>query len=850
MRALVVLVAAMMLQVQPCVSALEQAWNGMTLIQALERLRSEGLNVLYSSELVKPSMVVLAEPEGETPLEVLAALLAPHGLAVRVGAGGALMVVSAPSQAPATGAIRGRVLAEDTGQPLAGAGVRVDGREELVWSGRDGAFELTGLPAGSHRVEVRAAGYLAALLDAVEVAAGETSEQTVVLSPQPRFLQEVVVTPSQHGFLARQPESSQVLDRSEVQRVPHLADDVFRVIHRLPGVGAGDISAGFSLRGSSPEEVTILLDGLEIFEPFHMRDFASVVSVVDSEAVGSVNVLSGGYPADLGDSMGGVVEIAAQIPEQRVRSLGASLLFVRALAGGITDEGGNAWSVSFRRGFLDWVLDWTERIGESTGLQSSPEYSDLFGLWRHPVGESSLLEARLLGSRDRFHYEEDDHADDAIAHNSGVYVWATLLSTGQEGLGVRSMVSASRVNRKIAGVSDNWPESYSQTDDARDLDVVGLKQDWVLEPSRGHLLKWGADVRYAEARYENHSLYRNFDPLHTGGPPTVSEVNIETRPSGWQLALYSADRFRIATGVTGEVGVRWDRQTWAPGEDQISPRLNLVWELGGSGTIRAAWGRFAQAQGIYELQVEDGLETFFPAQWAVHRVVSYEYVWTSGLRLKLEGYHKSMTDLRPRFENLFEPIDILPAGEADRVRLDPDRARARGFELMLKSPTRSSWTWWLGYALSEAEDRIEWAWQPRSWDQRHALSFSVNWQAGKGWNLNLAGVAHSGWPTTPVYAHWEQLPDGSWTIVGELGQRNSARYPSYQRLDVRASRTVATSRGTFSFFFDVTNILNRDNVRSTGDIRYGAGPDGTIVVAIDHDMWAPILPSFGVSWVF
>jgi hypothetical protein len=165
----------------------------------------------------------------------------------------------------------------------------------------------------------------------------------------------------------------------------------------------------------------------------------------------------------------------------------------------------------------------------------------------------------------------------------------------------------------------------------------------------------------------------------------VVQREAHVRPEGWQFALYTADRFRLAPGVTAEVAVRWDRQDWAPGDDQLSPRLNLVWETAHLGTVRAGWGSFAQSQAIYELQAEDGVTSFFPAQSAEHLLLAWERTSTSGLTTRVEAYRKIMTDLRPHYENLFEPYDLFPEGERTDT-IGPDCAEAQRHRARTQGP--------------------------------------------------------------------------------------------------------------------------------------------------------------------
>ena len=136
-----------------------------------------------------------------------------------------------------------------------------------------------------------------------------------------------------------------------------------------------------------------------------------------------------------------------------------------------------------------------------------------------------------------------------------------------------------------------------------------------------------------------------------------------------------------------EASLRWDRQTQTD-QEELSPRLNLIYAPVSRLALRAAWGRFYQPQRINELQVEDGESRFFPAQRAEHRLVSLEWLLASRWRLRADAYMKVMSDLRPRYENLFDPFELFPEGEGDRIRIAPDRAEAKGLEPPRAAPFR------------------------------------------------------------------------------------------------------------------------------------------------------------------
>ena len=96
MRRLLFIVAIVVaiLSIGPAASGqTTMTFAGRTLPDALRVLQASGLKLVFSSELVRDDMRVIAEPSGKTPRKILDEILSQHGLQVRSGPGGTLLVV-------------------------------------------------------------------------------------------------------------------------------------------------------------------------------------------------------------------------------------------------------------------------------------------------------------------------------------------------------------------------------------------------------------------------------------------------------------------------------------------------------------------------------------------------------------------------------------------------------------------------------------------------------------------------------------------------------------------------------------------------------------------------------------
>lgn len=680
--------------------------------------------------------------------------------------------------------------------------------------------------------------------DSLLIVRDETKRETPPPAPKtepppqmPITLAEIVVTPSRFTILRDEPESRQFLSREDVRRLPHFSDDLYRAIGRVPGATASDVSARFNLRGGNADEVLVLVDGAEIHDPFHVKDLSRAFSTIDAEAVGSVDVLSGGYPAEYGGRMSGVVDIDTTSPSETRQEAGISLLNARLMSQGTFADSRGSWLVSLRHGYLREVL---RLIDDSS--EFDPRYEDLIGKIQWTLGDSAVASAHLLVAQDRLELHEEPDTD-AIANYGDRYAWLNVRGSLSPRLFAQSVLSYGNLSRHRDGhfVDDNGIQT-GQLVDRRDARVISLKNDATLELSARNLLKFGATARRASARYDyDGSSSVQLAGFRLGAPPFRVDRSVHVRPSGSELAAYVADRVRLSEQVVIEAGLRVSNESYTPDGTHLDPRLNASWTPTARTSMRAAWGIVHQPERIDDLQVEDGIGEFGAAQRSKQRVIGIEHLFRERVHARVELYEKTMTQLRPRFENLFDSLLLFPELRADRVRIDPERGTARGVELLVRTDSAARISGWLSYTLASVSDVIGGDDVPRSWDQRHGLTCSVNLRQGAYWNINLAGTFHSGWPTTPVVA---RLAGGQ--LVSSLGERGRTRLPSYRRTDLRVSR----SAGPLTLFVEVLNVFNDANVTRVDGFDFNVAANGDVTALPRYESVLTVLPSFGVTWRF
>ena len=421
------------------------------------------------------------------------------------------------------------------------------------------------------------------------------------------------------------------------------------------------------------------------------------------------------------------------------------------------------------------------------------------------------------------------------------FVRVTLLPSS-----VTLLSSRSLDNLRVAEMNDP-DQMLARIHDEREAKDWGVSQHWWWSGWRGHDIRWGVEYRDSEATYD-YSGQAEYDGFLAGlgGLENPLDRVIRAAPEGHALSLFLSDRWSWSDATWLELGLRWDRQTWTDPQfgSQLSPRVSLMHRPDANTDLRLTWGRYSQSQAIHRLQVEDGVTQFFAPQRSDHFIAGYRRYLAGGYRLRAEAFYKRYERVKPRFENLFNPLALIPELAPDRVRLDPRSAEAKGIELSLEYRGDGPLEWWFSYVLSRATDEIDGRSQARSWDQRHALQAGLSWRNGP-WEAGVAVNAHSGWPVTPLAVEYDSADD---EFLPVPGARNSDNHNTFFTLDFRISRDFAVRKGRLSAFLEVSNATNRDNVCCIDyDIDDEIEP---VMIDASPDYWVPIIPAVGILWEF
>ncbi len=814
-------------------------YAGRTVAEVIDEFRAAGHPFAYSSHLVADNLIVETEPAGGNAVDVVRQILASHGLTLQEEAGVFLVVreQGVAGQVLLVIRARGDDLPIDEAQlslnPVLSGGSRI----------APGVYQYLDVKPDRYRVVINADGF-ERTSRVFDVSPGETTVINIGMQIEIPEIEAITVSASRYEIVRDISASHFLIDRRSIQTMPDVGEDPLRATQRLPGAAASGASAKTHFRGGEESEIGIMLNGQRLFDPFHVRDYQNIFSAIDARAIEGIEVFTGGFPVRYGDRMSGFVLMDSLEPERpRQTELGISVFNTSVLTAGV--DANKRWLFSARRGNLDLVID--PKFG-------SPSYYDVFAELAIDVTPNTTLSINTLYADDLVTVIlETDPAElervDSKTRNA--QLWLQLNTRWSDALSTSTVLSAMSYSNLRQGFTVDPEKVIATVRDEREIREFGMRQDWTWRSSDVHVLQWGLQADISDAHYDYAVVaeYFGLQALYPQQPGAIARAQVAS-PSGGSYAAYIADRWKLSPKTIFEWGLRWDDQTYTElGSDaQLSPRISLLHKLGERSELRLSWGRYHQSQGIHELQIEDDVTQYWPAQRADHLIAGLHHRFRNDVMLRVEIFHKDMQDIRPRFENLFDPLALIPEVQPDRVRLEPASAKSRGIEV---SVDRSSgaWNWWASYSLTKSVDRIAGADVRRSWDQPQAFQGGFGW-SNKTWDVSLAASVHSGWPATDL-ALIENGVDanGDPILVVVPGPRNTLRHATFASVDLRVSRRFKVGRGTLTAFVEISNAINRRN-ECCDDWDLEDNAAGNEILEISKDYWLPRLPAFGLLWEF
>ena len=760
--------------------------------------------------------------------------------------------VSAP-----TGWLIGVVTNVASGLPLR-ADVTIDRPRRGERTDSTGRFTFRDVPAGSVHVRVNAFGYEPADTSVV-VRAGDTTRVSFRLRVLPQSLapvRTVAKSPERARFEEQATPSVVSISGAEVRRVPAVGEsDVLRSVSLLPGVVArNDFSAGFNVRGGEADQNLVLLDGIPIYNPFHL---GGLFGTFIDKAVSGVDVITGAFPSRYGGRLSSVLDVKS-LAETRGGAHGTaevSLLSSSVFAGGTVGTGKLSWNVAARRTYADKVVEWIRGSNDFPyHFQDAQLRARLLLPNGGALGLTSYAGKDLLYHQDEsiqlitdpggpVNFPDDD--DETITFDWGNQVAGLTL---EQPLGGRTTLAQRLAYSRFGTHFDLPSQRVYLAQSVAELQVGGS----VTHAREHHTVSAGYEASSYRTSYreqiaigsgDNGSDVEFPDPLATDGDTTLRQ-----RPA--MAGLFAEDlwkpneRWIVRAGLRGEYvsGARWTG---------VSPRASAKFFATTRLAFTASGGRYSQWMRAMRnedlpLRVFDlwlGSDKDIPVSTSTQLGLGVER-WLSDTRfLRVEGYGKT-------YDHLAEPASTVDP----RIRPSLLRyydGRSYGLDVYLRQLERNGFSGWVAYSYGvTTRERNGLSYWPAH-DRRHNANVVATYApAARRWALGshlgvATGTPYTGW--AGVMNRWRYDPiRGVWSGPGSdgtenvRGSRNGERFPFYWRLDLSAERRFEVGGTSIKPYLNLVNVFNRKNVfLYTLDSKV----DPAVIKGASQ---LPFLPSFGL----
>jgi outer membrane receptor for ferrienterochelin and colicin len=838
----------------------------------LEISQESGITISYNNKLSDMTIPVSGNFKNKTISNILTNLLRDKTLDFKQIADQIVIFEkkdAGSDKSENNSSIEGLIIDEKTKDPLPYVNVVIVGTNIGTMSDLNGRYKIEKLPAGKYNLMFLSIGYEQKEIENIVLTSDQNYDVGIsYLAVAFITLNEVVVSPGSYSVMEKT-KSVISLSNENVKNMAY-ADDITRSVSRLPGISASDYSSKFAIRGGEANEVLISLDGMELYEPFHQRDFSGgLFNIVDIDVVRGVDLMTGGYSSEYGNRLSGVFNMKSKTinNNERHTKIGLSVMNAQLYTDGKFANNKGSYIISGRRGLLDLSL---KALGNNEWF---PKFYDGFAKVEYKLNNKHTMSFHFLNSGDKAlinNAPEGDAIEEFNSEFNSIYAWASLKSSYSDKLFSRSMLYTGNINHLRTGELAKYEPTDKGTfeiSDRRDYSFIGIKQDWNWETFKKLHLKFGFEIK------ELRSDYQYEDSIHELRVNQNEELyffnrnlSFSSKPQGEQFGSYVNTRFKIYPRLIAETGLRFDYTSYT-GDKNWSPRASLLYILSNRTSIRGGWGYYYQSQFINNIDLLSDAGDFNSAALAKHYVLGLEHNFMNGINLRLEGYYKDYSNVSPFWTNLRDHLESYPEARNDLVKIELNGITSKGVELFLKYDEGKKISWWFSYALAQAVDDIKsidyngmllkrTGKTPRLNDQRHTIYADINYKPSKTWHISTSWQYYVGWPRTDYTYRYTFLPDGEYHFYAVHSEYNSTLYPAYHRMDIKVNKSFSLKYGSINAYLLIVNVYNRENLKKfdldsqNNNEEYSLDANGNYVKFIDNKYWLGLVPVFGLSWEF
>lgn len=697
------------------------------------------------------------------------------------------------------GSIRGNVYEKETGEPLAYASVFLKGTPYGDVSDINGFFNISGLPIGEYTLVISYLGFDTVSVD-IAIKTNQIINKQINMVESSTLLGEVSVSGKKQQARTEVQISSLTVTPQEIKALPSTGGeaDIAQYLQIIPGVvSTGDQGGQIYIRGGSPVQNRILLDGVTIFNPFHS---IGLFSVFETEAIRTVDVLTGGFPAEYGGRISAIVDIKTREGNKTRPSgiISASPFIAKALFEGpiskFTEDkqGSISYLLTGKTSFIDKTSKSLYEYALDPASESLPfKFTDVYGKLSSVSKNGSFFNLFGFSFNDQVNYTglaDLDWKNTGMGANFKLIPSNSSLIVGGNVAYSKYLITLNEVNEEprtseLSGLQANINFTYF---------------------GRNSEFKYGVEFNANTTDFK----FTNF-----------RQISIDIKENDTELAGYFKFRKVLGDWV---IDPSLRLQYYASLKKTVlEPRLGMKFNVSNDFRVKFAGGVYTQSlmSSVSERDIVNLFVGFITSPELIkanHAVFGFEYDLSDRIDINIEGYYKDFNSLQTLNRNKRSII------ESDFTE---ETGEAYGLDFLLKS-SWVDWSLWLGYSLGFVNRNDGLQEFPALFDRRHNINLVLDykfgrenlWQAGLRWNVG------SGFAFTKIQGFFEdnKIPKGLETIFGienaPIGviyseQINSGRLPYYHRLDLSLSRKIKMTKYTyFDITAAVTNAYDRENI--------------------------------------
>lgn len=742
--------------------------------------------------------------------------------------------------------ISGTISDKSTGEPLPYTSIMVLESQRGTASDINGYYIIPNIKSDTITLKVMMIGYVT-LEEKIEISQLK-DKLNFELTPEPIQGNEIKVSAERMRFEKKVDISRVNLSNQEIRKPPAFVEaDLFRTIQMLPSVNASnDFNAALIVRGGSPDENLILLDGTEIYNPYHI---GGVFSTFNADMISDSEFLAGGFPANYSGRLSSVLNITAREGDSKNGRLSKSNPLkkywdfskgsgdISMLSSKIMFEGplyNGSWMFSGRRTYFDKFVDLYYQLKDGTDPPVNYYFNDLHFKAKTSINPNNqLIYSQFSGTDDlfasfgggdfpgiKFNWDWGNATNNLtwkFIPNSQYYVNTSLSRT----------IYDFEVDFKVDFVTDttsvdtiNIADDSSDTSSDLSMDINNLVEDVTLKQDIKFIytdeIKVDFGWEYKELNMDYSEYFAGTQTAKLASKPNITSAYINSTLQPHPL-LY----VNLGTRISKYSG---------NGKTYVNPRFGLKFNPHSDLALKASWGTYSQF--LYTINQEEELlrivDFWQPIpdggepQHSEHYIIGAEYWISEGNTFSVETYYKD-------YDNVYDLNPLTSGTDIEGTIAISGIGSAYGLEFLYRLRIQKL-SGWLSYAYSHIEreidfnsDGIIWEGQeiyPAKYDKPHSFNAVLNYEITDKLDMGLSCVYGSGQTYTPVIGKVHQSGLNSFTGLenpyssfGNIyGSKNSGRYPAYFRLDASLTKDTNFLGLDGKWKFQIINLTNYFNV--------------------------------------